>query len=180
MTAVQLCENVALTYKPSPHGGEELDEMIHCQADATTTRWISRGTSREKLRNYCEPHASQGDAFVQKLRDGLVRAFAKRGEEPIVHHTQTRVCVTATGQVGTVTGLPSRHWGNQYFVHIDGTPYDQAIEVTAAELDAVYEPHAEPAIRSCSRQRLAPAPVPEVPVQLPPRMVTVRAPAHLL
>jgi hypothetical protein len=176
-----VCENVALSYKPRPGGGEELDKMIPCTADATTTRWISRGTSREKLRNFCEEHAAQGDAFEQKLRDGLVRAFAARGEEPIAHHIQTRVRIIATARVGTVVHLPSRHWGNEYFVHIDGTPYDKAVEVTAGGLEAVNEPHEAPAERPYSRRR----PIAVSPRDLPtppacPRMVTVRPPAHLL
>jgi hypothetical protein len=155
--------------------------MITCTVDATTTRWISRGTSREKLRNFCDEHAAQGDAFTQKLRDGLVRAFASRGEEPIVHHTQTRVRVTATGQVGTVVHLPSRHWGNEYFVHIDGTPYDKAVEVAAAGLEAVDEPHAAPADHPYSRRQPVSAPTRELPTPRPaPHMVTVSPPAHLL
>ncbi|MFJ9771162.1 hypothetical protein ACIRVF_07955 [Kitasatospora sp. NPDC101157] len=174
------CENVALTYKSRPGGGEELDDMIPCTADATTTRWISRGTSREKLLNFCQEHAEQGDAFTQRLRDGLVRAYADRGEEPIVHHTQTRVRVIATGQVGTVVGLPSQHWGNEYFVHIDGASYDKAIEVAAAGLEAVDEPHAAPAERY-SRRRLAPSPPRELPAPTQaPRMVTIRPAAELL
>ncbi|NUP53386.1 MAG: hypothetical protein HOW97_39600 [Catenulispora sp.] len=174
------CESVALTYKPRPGGGEDLDDMIPCTADATTTRWISRGTSRERLLNLCQEHAEQGDAFTQRLRDGLVRAFAERGEAPIVHHTQTRVRVTSTGQVGTVVGLPSRHWGNKYMVHIDGAPYDKAVEVTAAGLEAVDEPHAAPAVHY-SRRQLAPAPPRELPAPRPaPHMVTVRPPAELL
>ncbi|MFI6444670.1 hypothetical protein [Kitasatospora sp. NPDC050543] len=135
-----ICQSVALKYKPCPQmpGGTELDKMIPCRNEATTTRWISRGTVRQKLQHYCIPCAARSDAFIQKLRDGLERTYAERGEEPIVYHQGVRVRVVTNdawnGRVGTVVGLPSRHWGNEYSVHLDGKPFGKPDEFHSTEL----------------------------------------------
>lgn len=135
-----ICQNARLTYKPSPTGFADLDQMIPCQNEATTTRWVSRGTSREKLRHYCVPCAERSDAFRQKLRDGLDRVYAERGEEPIVFYQGDRVRVAVDGEttvrVGTVVGLPCRYWSAKYAVHLDGTPYSKPAEFYADELTA--------------------------------------------